>query len=165
MHDRNISSESTTEDDEIDSFAVLSQKVFCKFTIQAKGMCFLLQMEKKYLVEMIDLFKEIFVQLVSQEYRTLFITVRQKQKFIAHLNRAKKTSEDNSKHMSPEMRRDSKISASSFEPGKSGSDRSDQKQNQSQQSGLLQTLKKQLSIKFIDAEEEKVSQETNSQKN
>ena len=33
MHDRNISSESTTEDDEIDSFAVLSQKVFCKFTI------------------------------------------------------------------------------------------------------------------------------------
>ena len=78
MQDLGVSDESTTDDDdEVDSFAVLSQKVFCKFTIQAKGsMCFLLQLEKRYLVEMIDLFKEIFVQLVSQEYRTLFITIR-----------------------------------------------------------------------------------------
>ena len=42
MQDLNLSTESTTEDDEIDNFAVLSQKVFCKFTIQAKGVCFLL---------------------------------------------------------------------------------------------------------------------------
>ena len=76
MQDLNLSTESTTEDDEIDNFAVLSQKVFCKFTIQAKGVCFLLQLEKRYLVEMIDLFHEILVQLVSQEWNLLFKTVR-----------------------------------------------------------------------------------------
>ena len=76
MHELDLSTSSISEDEEIDSFAVLSQKVFCKFSIQAKSTCFLLQMEKQALVEMIDLFKEIFVHLVSQEYKTLFVTIR-----------------------------------------------------------------------------------------
>ena len=43
-------------------------------------------MEKQALVEMIDLFKEVFIHLVSQEYKTLYVTIRQKQKFITILN-------------------------------------------------------------------------------
>jgi len=33
-----------------------------------------------------DLFKEIFIHLVSQEYKTLYVTIRQKQQFISLIN-------------------------------------------------------------------------------
>ena len=80
------SSESDQEDDAFD-FYVLAQKVYCKYTIQTKSTCFLLQLEKKSLVEMIELFKEVFVEWVSREFIALYEIQKQKKHFIKVFNK------------------------------------------------------------------------------
>ena len=67
-------------------FQVLARKVYCKFTIQTKSTCYLMQIEKQALVEMIDLFQEIFVDWVSKEFIALYQIQKRKKKFIQKCN-------------------------------------------------------------------------------
>ena len=100
-------------------------------------------MEKQALVEMIDLFKEVFIELVSHEYKTLCVTISQKQKFITLLNRGKVATEKEIPAHSPNEDDEESNSPEAV------NERNNRNESPPAPEGLFTSLQRQLKSKLV----------------
>ena len=79
--------DSSTSEDEVRDIDVdvLAQRLYCKFSIQAKSRCLLLQMEKSNLIKMKIEFPEVFVKMFTKEYEYCYKTILQKRKWMRYM--------------------------------------------------------------------------------